>query len=65
MIIIIPKFIFFNKYQYIKYTEQNNTTYKVYLKENDFFNKDYLLKDNEYIPSNAEGTMKKELIEVK
>lgn len=38
-----------NKYQYIKYTEQNNTTYKVYLKENDFFNKDYLLKDNEYI----------------
>ena len=40
-----------NKYHYVKYNEQNNTTYKVYLNKNDFFNNDYLEKDNEYISS--------------
>ena len=40
-----------NKYHYVKYNEKNNTSYKVYLKENDFFNSDYLEKDNEYISS--------------
>ncbi len=40
-----------NKYHYVKYNEQNNTTYKVYLNKNEFFNGDYLEKDNEYISS--------------
>jgi len=33
------------------YTENSELNYKVYLKENDFFNVRYLEKDNQYIAS--------------
>ena len=38
----------FNK---IKYNEKSNIDYKVYLKENNFYEKDYLEKDKVYIAS--------------
>lgn len=38
-----------NKVQYVNYNESSKIDYKVYLKENDFFEKDYLEKDNQYI----------------
>lgn len=50
-IFFLLTFINGNQYHYVKYNEQNNTTYKVYLKENEFFNSNYLEKDNEYISS--------------
>lgn len=39
------------KTQDIVYTENSNLDYKVYLKENDFFEEKYLGKDNQYIAS--------------
>lgn len=47
----LPMYIDGNKYHYVKYSENNDTTYKVYLNQNDFFNNDYLDKGNEYISS--------------
>lgn len=44
-------FITGNKLHYVKYNEKNNTSYKVFIKDNEFFNNDYLEKDNEYISS--------------
>lgn len=44
-------FINGNKYHYVKYNEKNDTTYKVYIKDNDFFNDTFIEKDNEYISS--------------
>lgn len=38
-----------NKSQYVKYTEKSNLDYKVYLKENQFFENKYLEKDNQYV----------------
>lgn len=45
--------IFVNKNQkhYVTYSEDSNVDYDVYLKENDFFENDYLEKDNQYIAS--------------
>lgn len=40
-----------NKKQYVTYNETSSVDYKVYLKENDFFDKSYLEKDNQYIAS--------------
>lgn len=40
-----------NKAYYVSYNENSNIDYKVYLKENDFFDKHYLEKDNQYIAS--------------
>lgn len=39
------------KQEVIVYTENSNIGYKVYLKENEFFEDDYLLEDNQYIAS--------------
>ncbi len=39
------------KTQYVKYKENSNIDYKVYLKENDFFKEKYLDKNSEYIAS--------------
>ena len=33
----------------VTYTEKSNVDYKVYLKENEFYEKDYVDKDNQYI----------------
>ena len=38
-----------NKTKYINYTENSNVDYKVYLKDNAFYDKNYLDKDNQYI----------------
>ena len=38
-----------NKLHYVKYNEENKTSYKVYIKENEFFNNNFIDKDNEYI----------------
>ena len=40
-----------SKKQYISYKENSTIDYKVYLKENDFFNNNYLDKNNKYIAS--------------
>ena len=50
--------------QNIVYTENSNINYKVYLKENDFFNTRYLEKDNQYIATlidYVEGNFRYEL----
>lgn len=50
--------------QNIVYTENSNINYKVYLKENDFFNTRYLEEDNQYIASlidYVEGNFRYEL----
>lgn len=39
------------KHQFIKYNENSQIDYKVYLKENDFYDKDYLEKGKGYIAS--------------
>ena len=46
-------FVYFNKnkVQYVKYDEASNVDYKVYLKNNDFFDDTYLEKNNQYISS--------------
>lgn len=38
-----------NKVQYVNYNESSKIDYKVYLKENEFFENSYLEKDNQYI----------------
>jgi len=40
-----------NEDQYVVYNEKSNIDYKVLLKENDFFEKDYLGKNKQYIAS--------------
>lgn len=44
-------FIENNKPTYVKYTEESNLNYDVYLKENNFFEKDYLSSSKQYIAS--------------
>lgn len=51
--------------QSIRYTENSNLEYKVYLKENEFFDMRYLEEDNQYIASiidYVEGDFRYELI---
>ena len=38
-----------NKVKYVRYDESSNIDYKVFLKDNDFFEEDYLASDNQYI----------------
>lgn len=38
-----------SKAQYVKYKENSDLDYRVYLKENEFFDKEYLEKDKQYI----------------
>ena len=40
-----------NKNYYVNYSENGIIDYKVYIKENDFFNNNYLEKNNQYIAS--------------
>ena len=40
-----------NQNQYIKYSENSLIDYKVYLKDNDFFDTDYVTSENQYIAS--------------
>ena len=40
-----------NKGQYITYNENSNVDYKVYLKQKDFYKKEYLDKDKSYVAS--------------
>ena len=40
-----------SKDDYINYTEKSNIDYKVYLKENDFYEDEYLPKDMIYVAS--------------
>lgn len=47
--LIITRNIIKNKIIDAFYLESSNIDYKVYLKENDFFKKEYLNKDNQYI----------------
>lgn len=44
-------FLYYNstKNYYATYTEHSNLDYKVYLKQNEFYEKNYLEKDNQYI----------------
>lgn len=42
-------FIDQNKVRHIEYSEHGNIDYKVYLKENDFFDNNYLEQNNQYI----------------
>ncbi|MBQ9746504.1 MAG: hypothetical protein IJW21_06745 [Clostridia bacterium] len=53
LITIILSATYFNlsKNYYINYTENGEIDYKVYLKENDFFDVDYLGKDQVYVAS--------------
>ena len=39
----------YNKVEYVKYSEKGNIDYKVYLKENEFFENKYLEENNQYI----------------
>jgi len=39
------------KIEYVKYNESSNIDYNVFLKENDFFEGNYIIKDKEYIAS--------------
>lgn len=40
-----------SKEDYLNYSEKSNIDYKVYLKENNFYDTDYLLKDRVYVAS--------------
>lgn len=61
MVIIITLFIIFsiclllyinrNDKVFVKYNESSNIDYRVYLKENDYFNKEYLESNKQYIAS--------------
>lgn len=51
IIMLLTKITKQNKTKDIIYTENSNVDYKVYLKENDFFETAYLEKDNQYIAS--------------
>ena len=50
---VLLLFLYYNstKNYYAAYTEHSNLDYKVYLKENEFYEKNYLEKDNQYIAS--------------
>ncbi|MBE6148595.1 MAG: hypothetical protein E7167_03800 [Firmicutes bacterium] len=48
-ILFFMLFVKGNKNYYVKYYESNNTDYVVNLKENEFFEKDFLTENNEYI----------------
>ncbi len=50
-IITLALYLTMGKHQFIKYTENSDIDYKVYLKENDFYNKNYLEKGKGYIAS--------------
>ena len=53
LIVLSCSLIYFlkNKKEYVNYNENSLVDYKVYLKENDFFEEKYLGKDREYIAS--------------
>ncbi len=44
-------FLTTNKAKYVKYTEKSELDYKVYLKDNDFFENNYLGEENKFIAS--------------
>lgn len=48
---LIVAFINQNKPHYVNYNEKGIVDYKVYLKENEFFNNNYLEENNQYIAS--------------
>lgn len=48
---LVLAFINQNKPYYINYNEKGTVEYKVFLKENEFFQKDYLRENNQYIAS--------------
>lgn len=48
---LVLAFINQNKLNYINYKENGTVEYKVFLKENEFFQKDYLKENNQYIAS--------------
>lgn len=48
---LVLAFINQNKPYYINYNEKGTVEYKVFLKENEFFQKDYLKENNQYIAS--------------
>lgn len=48
---LLPVCISRNKKQYVNYNETSKADYKVYLKENEFYDNNYLEKDNQYIAS--------------
>lgn len=47
--VFLYMFINNKKIYYVSYTEDSNIDYKVYLKQNDFFDSNYLDSDNQYI----------------
>lgn len=47
----VVKYAFSNKNEYARYSEKSDIDYKVYLKENNFFKKDYAEKNTQYIAS--------------
>lgn len=49
--VFLAIFINVNKPEYVKYTEKSSLNYKVFLNKNQFFKKDYLENDNQYISS--------------
>ena len=57
IIVSLLAFVFFymfinnKKIYYVSYTEDSDIDYKVYLKQNDFFDSNYLNSDNQYIAS--------------
>lgn len=54
-IAILTYFLYLNfnkgKMQIVNYSQSSDVNYEVYLKENEFFENDYLEKDNQYIAS--------------
>ena len=44
-------YLYSNRDEYIKYDEDSSINYRVYLKENEFFEEEYLGKDKSYIAS--------------
>ena len=49
--LLLNKSLNFNNQKVIQYKEKSNLDYKVYLLENDFYDKDYLGKDMLYVAS--------------
>jgi len=57
-VVMISSFITYqvmNQTYYIEYTEDSSVDYKVYLKENDFYDEEFLGKDQSYIASLIES----------
>ena len=50
-VVFLALFVKNNKVQYVRYNENSNIDYKVYLKKNDFFDDKYLVSDKQYISS--------------